>query len=117
MAERYRRGLIPDGVYDVHLEAAKHEREMLSRQAEAAKAGIDLAATRVGETETLLGTVARLRESLEGADVATRAEIVRTLVPGRGAHVVRLGAEEIEMNVVLAAESRPPARLSTFAPG
>jgi site-specific DNA recombinase len=117
MAERYRRGLIGDGVYDVHLEAAKREREMLSRQAEAAKAGIDLAATRVGETETLLVTVARLRESLEGADVATRAEIVRTLVPGSGAHVVRLGAKEIEINVVLAAESRPPARLPTLASG
>jgi hypothetical protein len=117
MAEHFRKGLIADEVYENHLAAAQREREMLAHQVDAAKSGADLAVSRKIEMETLFATVAELRQRLEGADLATRAEIVRTLVPGRGEHVVRVGPKEIELHVVLAAESRDPARLPTLASG
>ena len=117
MAERYRRGLIPDSVYDAHLQSAKPEHDMLLRQVEAARAGIDQANTHKLDTDRLLASVERLRERLSGADLTTQAEIVRILIPGRGEHVVRLGAKDIELHVVLAAEDSPSDRLSTFASG
>jgi len=115
MAEKYRRGLIGDTVYDVHLQAAKREREMLLHQVEGSKAGIKQSSTRKRDTDNLLGSIKRLRERLAGADLATRAEIVRTLVPGHGEHVARLGSKEIELHVVLADDA--PDCLSTFASG
>lgn len=117
MAEHFRKGLIPDGVYEGHLHAARHERDMLVRQVEAARSGAELAVSRKADTQAILSGVAQLRGRLEHADLATRAEIVRALVPGRGDHVVRLGPKEIEMHVVLAAESRVPARLPAFVAG
>ena len=117
MAEHFRKGMMAEEVYENHLAAAKREREMLARQVDAAKTGADLAVSRKIEMETLFASVAELRQRLEGADLATRAEIVRTLVPGRGEHVVRVGPKEIELHVVLAAESRDPARLPTLASG
>jgi site-specific DNA recombinase len=117
MAEHFRKGMISDDVYESHLEAAKREREMLVHQVEAATNGADLAVSRKTEMETLFASVTELRQRLEGADLATRAEIVRTLVPGRGEHVARIGPKEIELHVVLAVESRDPARLPTLASG
>jgi site-specific DNA recombinase len=114
MADRYRRGLIADPVFDRHLEQAKRDRAMLERQVEAARAGIDRATEHKAEVTALLEAVATMRHRLKNADFKTRRELLTTLVPGTGEHVVRLGPEDIDMKVVIGPD---PGRLPTFAAG
>jgi DNA invertase Pin-like site-specific DNA recombinase len=113
MAERYRRGLIADGVYDKHLEAAARERGLLARQVDAARAGADMNAQRSAQISNVLQQVASLRGKLAGANADTQREIARTLIPGSGGNVVTLHADgRISMKVMVA--EAEPTRLPWF---
>ncbi len=100
--DAHRRGLIPDNLFAQHLQDAERERRMLVRQVETAKRQVEAARADEAGLKQLVASAAGLKDLLAEASPKVRQEFVQALVPG-GEHVVRLGATEIEAQVLVAA--------------
>src|SRR5579872_246512 len=114
MVDSFRRGILPEKMFERHLVKARADRAVLERQMMAARQGIDLAGQRGGETAAILEAAATLQQKLVNATSDQKRSLVEAVVTGEGGHVVTLGAKTISMKLLVAAE---PQRLPTFAAG
>lgn len=106
MADQYRRGVLPEPVWESHLEAMARERPALVRALEQARAGVSEATTQQRATADVLEAMARLRTNLKDSKPEARRDLVRTLIPGTGEHVVTIGKDGwIRLKIVLSAAS------------
>jgi len=108
LADQYRHGLIPDSVWEKHLEAVRQDRPALVRRLEEARAGVSAVSSRQREVANVLDVLARLRTKLKGSpSMEARRELVQALIPGTGDNVVTMGKNgEIDVRVVVRSSDR-----------
>lgn len=106
MAKQYAAGILPEAAYEAAAADLAQRRQLLQRQLETARTAVADAGGDIERMRALRGAVAQLRGKLDTADMTTRRELVRALVPGKGAHVVTLGPDkQVRAAVVVRASS------------